>query len=270
MLEAKIPGCGLKVSPHIESRVKTLKLKYFALTEMLSLSGFGWNEEKMMLVCEKSVYDEWVKSKKEASVLYDKSFPHYYLLGEIYGKDRAVGTNVGNADDYEEEVRHEDATMNHNEGEDDFVENVNMNVDSGSPFEGLDDFDASFAQPNTQQQRPTHSTSSVANNSRNKMPNVVDEMTKQFSSMAQAIARVGPKLDDLVHVLSTEINLTELQEKLHGELSKMEFLTSLQLFKVTNFLAKEHDLLRVFFTMHDESKREYVTTLLQTWEQSGI
>ncbi|PQQ03133.1 ATPase WRNIP1 [Prunus yedoensis var. nudiflora] len=196
MLEAKIPDCGLKASPHIESRVKTLKLKYFALTEMLSLSRFGWNEEKMMLVCEKSVYDEWV--------------------------------------------------------------------------EGLDDFDASFAQPNTQQQRPTHSTSSVANNSRNKRPKVVDEMTKQCSSMAQAIAGVGPKLDGLVHVLSTEINLTELQEKLHGELSKMEFLTSLQLFKVTNFLAKEHDLLRGFFIMHDESKREYVTTLWQTWEQSGI
>lgn len=98
----------------------------------------------------------------------------------------------------------------------------------------------------------------------------MDEMTKQFSSMAQAIAGVGPKLDGLVHVLSTEINLTELQEKLHGELSKMEFLTSLQLFKVTNFLAKEHDLLRVFFTMHDESKREYVTTLLETWEQSSV
>lgn len=61
---------------------------------------------------------------------------------------------------------------------------------------------------------------------------------------------MGPKLDDLVHVLLTEINLTELQEKLHGELSNMKFFTSLQLFKVTNFLAKEHDLLRVFFFHH--------------------
>lgn len=64
--------------------------------------------------------------------------PHYYLLGEIYGKDHDVGANSSNADDEEEGLSREDATMNHNEGEDDdFVENVNMNVDLGSPFEGL-------------------------------------------------------------------------------------------------------------------------------------
>ena len=59
MMEAKLPGCELKVSPHIESRIK--KAKYFALTELLALSGFVWNEEKMMLACEKSVYDETTK-----------------------------------------------------------------------------------------------------------------------------------------------------------------------------------------------------------------
>lgn len=70
--------------------------------------------------------------------MYDKPFPHYYLLGEIYRKDHDVGANSGNADDDEKGLSHEDATMNHNEGEDDdFVENVNMNVDLGSPFEGL-------------------------------------------------------------------------------------------------------------------------------------
>ncbi|RXH97394.1 hypothetical protein DVH24_007740 [Malus domestica] len=39
MMEAKLLGCGLKASPHIESRIKTLKEKYFALTELLALSG---------------------------------------------------------------------------------------------------------------------------------------------------------------------------------------------------------------------------------------
>ena len=60
-MEAKLPNCGLKASPHIESRVKTLKAKYCALHELLSQSGFGWNDEHMMLMCEKNVYDEWVK-----------------------------------------------------------------------------------------------------------------------------------------------------------------------------------------------------------------
>ncbi|XP_050125783.1 uncharacterized protein LOC126603069 [Malus sylvestris] len=108
MMEAKLLGCRLKVSPHIESRIKMFKAKYFALTELLALSGFEWNEEKMMLACEKSVYDETTKGKKDVSGLYDKHFLHYHSLGEIYAKDRVVGANVGNTDDDEEEVRLED------------------------------------------------------------------------------------------------------------------------------------------------------------------
>lgn len=61
MMERKLPDCGLKASPHIESRIKTLKSKYFALSEMLSHNGFGWNDKQMMLICDKHVYNEWVK-----------------------------------------------------------------------------------------------------------------------------------------------------------------------------------------------------------------
>ncbi|TQD87259.1 hypothetical protein C1H46_027183 [Malus baccata] len=32
MMEAKLPGFRLKASPHIESHIKTLKAKYFAIT----------------------------------------------------------------------------------------------------------------------------------------------------------------------------------------------------------------------------------------------
>ncbi|TQD75383.1 hypothetical protein C1H46_039076 [Malus baccata] len=223
-MEAKLPGCGLKASPHIESHIKTLKAKYFALTELLALSGFEWHEEKMMLACEKSAYDEITKGKKDASGLYDKPFPHYHSLGQIYAKDHDMGANAGNVDDDEEKIRLEVANVNQHEGED----------ESGN------DFDTSFSVPNTQQQKN-----------------------------AETIADVGPKLDGLVHALSTDINLTEMQQ-LEGELTKMEFLVPMELFKVTNFLAKEHDLLRVFFNMSDERKNAYVTTLLQTWMHNDI
>ncbi|RXH83762.1 hypothetical protein DVH24_006015 [Malus domestica] len=229
----------------------TQQKKYFALTELLALSGFEWNEEKMMLACEKSAYDEATKGKKDASGLYDKPFPHYHSLGEIYAKDRAMGANAGNADDDEEEVRLEDANVNQHEGED----------ESGN------DFDTSFSVPNTQQQRNAESNTS---NISRKRTRVADEMAKQFSIMAKAIADVGPKIDGLVHALSTDINLTEMQQKLDSELTKMEFLSPMDLFKVTNFLAKEHDLLRVFFNMSDERKSAYVTTLLQTWMHNDI
>ncbi|KAF4388845.1 hypothetical protein F8388_012597 [Cannabis sativa] len=52
MLEAKLPSSNLKASPHIESRIKTLKGKYSCLAELLLLSGFNWDEvnEKMQVV----------------------------------------------------------------------------------------------------------------------------------------------------------------------------------------------------------------------------
>ncbi|BBN68949.1 hypothetical protein Prudu_658S000300 [Prunus dulcis] len=91
ILEVKLPNSGLKASPHIESRVKTLKGKYGALANALSQCGFGWNEEEMIT--------------KRCKWFVCKSFPHYYPLGEIYGKERAIGTNAGNVDDDEEDVR---------------------------------------------------------------------------------------------------------------------------------------------------------------------
>ncbi|KAF4361705.1 hypothetical protein F8388_026395 [Cannabis sativa] len=63
MLEAKLLDSNLKASPHIESRIKTLKGKYYCLAELLLLIH-------STLVCEKSVFDEYVKetfySKEQA------------------------------------------------------------------------------------------------------------------------------------------------------------------------------------------------------------
>ncbi|BFG41001.1 hypothetical protein CerSpe_272750 [Prunus speciosa] len=164
ILEAKLPNSWLKASPHIESRVKTLKGKYGALADTLSQSGFGWNEEDMMLVCEKGVFDAWAKNKKDASDLFGKSFPHYYALGEIYRKDRAIGTNAGNADDDEEDVRRDDASAHQNRSVgDDFIEDMFSNPNGGSQYGGLEyggsqfedvedleDDETTFTQPNPQ------------------------------------------------------------------------------------------------------------------------
>ena len=54
---------------------------------------------------------------KEAIGLYGKLFSHNYAFGEIHGKDHANRTNVGCAEDDEEEGRREDA----NEGDDNSI-----------------------------------------------------------------------------------------------------------------------------------------------------
>ncbi|BBH02296.1 hypothetical protein Prudu_012821 [Prunus dulcis] len=91
-MEQKLPGCGLKAVPHIESCVKTLKKQTLAISDMLTnSSGFAWNDEEKMVVCKKQVFDDWVKVHNSAKGLRNKPFPHYDTLVEVFGKDRANG-----------------------------------------------------------------------------------------------------------------------------------------------------------------------------------
>lgn len=72
MMEFKLPGWKVKSCPDIQGRVNFLKKKYFAITDMITEGGFDWNENQMMLVGDKSFYDEWVKVKSV-----------YYLIFKI-------------------------------------------------------------------------------------------------------------------------------------------------------------------------------------------
>ena len=48
-LETKLPACGIKEKPHIKFHIKTLKMKFRTIHEMLtgpSCSCFGWDLEK--------------------------------------------------------------------------------------------------------------------------------------------------------------------------------------------------------------------------------
>lgn len=57
-----LPNCGLKANPHIESRLKTLRKQTLAISDMIAnSSGFSWDHENKMVVCEKQVFEDWVK-----------------------------------------------------------------------------------------------------------------------------------------------------------------------------------------------------------------
>ncbi|PON84148.1 hypothetical protein TorRG33x02_200460 [Trema orientale] len=181
MLEAKLPNSGLKASPHIESRVKILKTKYYCLIELSSLSGFDWDNEQMMLLYEKSVFDEWVKKRKDASRLYGKPFPYYHKLVEIYDRDRATGTNAGNIDDDEEEVHQEDVISIDLE--------LNNERVGREDEEEIDEFDSiSYTkQPTNIRRRSTENTTNVSQRRNKKKPKVMDEMASNIGSLVGSV-----------------------------------------------------------------------------------
>lgn len=44
------------------------------------------------------------QKRKDVAGLFNKPFPHYYMLGKIYDRDRAIGANADKKDDDEEEI----------------------------------------------------------------------------------------------------------------------------------------------------------------------
>ncbi|XP_020098170.1 uncharacterized protein LOC109716957 [Ananas comosus] len=109
MITERLPGCGLRASPHIESRVKYLKQKYCAITEILSKTGVTWDDQRKIISCDKKWYDDWCKMHESAKGLWGMPFPHLDVLAEIYGKDRATGEGVETFVDAVHNIENEEA-----------------------------------------------------------------------------------------------------------------------------------------------------------------
>ena len=60
----KLPTFEKQVSPHLESKVKWLKSRYHAITDMCKESGCQWNDVEKKIQCERQWYEDWCKVKK--------------------------------------------------------------------------------------------------------------------------------------------------------------------------------------------------------------
>ncbi|XP_017981031.1 PREDICTED: uncharacterized protein At2g29880, partial [Theobroma cacao] len=94
MLATKLPNANLKAKPHIEFRIKTLKKEWTIIYDMVQgthTSGFGWDDQRNMVVADDPVWESYIQSHKEAAPFRRKSFPFFNELSIIYARDRATG-----------------------------------------------------------------------------------------------------------------------------------------------------------------------------------
>ncbi|KAJ8425745.1 hypothetical protein Cgig2_007601 [Carnegiea gigantea] len=66
MLNEKIPSCGLKAYPHIDSNTKWSVDKYNVITEMLRTSDFSWYDIPKMINCERQQHEDFCKMPKDS------------------------------------------------------------------------------------------------------------------------------------------------------------------------------------------------------------
>ncbi|KAI9095361.1 hypothetical protein K1719_026395 [Acacia pycnantha] len=75
MMEAKLPGSGIKATPHITSRLKTLKRLWQMAYDIVyepNTSGFGWDPEKKLVTADDDVWDEYMKETARVTITDDR------------------------------------------------------------------------------------------------------------------------------------------------------------------------------------------------------
>lgn len=137
-LAKRLPNCDIKADSHIQSKVKTLKklLSYILDIQQFG-SGFGWDDEKKMVVGGRDQFMDWAKSSARAAALYGKPFVNYDKLCEAYASDLAKGGKAkGPGDQLEVNEEQSSAyvieTTNQTEADDDSHSQVPCHTNNSS------------------------------------------------------------------------------------------------------------------------------------------
>ncbi|KAM7513857.1 hypothetical protein LguiA_003440 [Lonicera macranthoides] len=102
--DAAITALNKKFGPdltkdHIKNRLKTWKKQYGILQELLSHSGFKWDETQTMIIGTQSVWNDYIKMHPEARHFRARVVDNFDHLLIIFGKTNATGSHSRTADD---------------------------------------------------------------------------------------------------------------------------------------------------------------------------
>ncbi|XP_007036788.2 PREDICTED: uncharacterized protein At2g29880 [Theobroma cacao] len=238
MLATKLPDANLKAKPHIESRIKTLKKEWAIIYDMVQgthTSGFGWDDQRNMVVADDPVWEAYIHSHKEAAPFRRKSFPFFNELSIIYARDRATGKDAQTAVDILEEMQDCNDTINEE------IECENL---AGYNFE---DEDFSNIQPQTS--APRSDTTSTRKRKRlNEMgdPITSESIIAAATILGENIKEAGIEFNRSV---GAEVNIQQKAQELDGILSQVERLTAMERVLASIKLPESPTLMFVFLVL---------------------
>ncbi|KAL2479171.1 uncharacterized protein Fot_48185 [Forsythia ovata] len=94
-MESVKHGCGIVVTEkNVRSRLKTLKREYAEVSQLLSISGFGWDAETGRITADSLAWDKLVKGKPDFGKWRSKLCRQYDDMECIFGNDTATGDRV--------------------------------------------------------------------------------------------------------------------------------------------------------------------------------
>ncbi|XP_028789602.1 uncharacterized protein At2g29880-like [Neltuma alba] len=252
MLTEKSPRCGIKADPHIRSWLKTLKVNWQALYDMVNgtnTSGFGWDPENHCVTVEKVVWDEYINSNKKASHLRGKTFPHFNALCTIFGKDRATGK--GSISGLEGDQLDESEIFPQLD-----AENIDDDVDFGEETEPS--IAASIGEANT----ATIASRKTRRNSSDRDDLYMEGLEKIMTTTCQRIQEATATLGSHVQTLARVAVLDKKRDSLYNELCNLKELSSHEIYDALFKINKDENTLAIFSSLPYEAKLEMVRKVL--------
>ncbi|KAL5553401.1 hypothetical protein UlMin_040802 [Ulmus minor] len=247
MITDKIPDCGLRAQPHIDSRIKLLKKQYHAISKMLGplTSGFSWNEDLKCVMVEKSVFEDWVKSHPSAKGLRNKHFHYYEELRLVFGKDCANGQSAMGFSETVDKIDKE------------IGDEQNNDFDPFAPLDKLNG-NANMSSTNTPS---TQICKKCKKRSRNEDPivGVLKDSVSQFDNIQ---TEVSDYIRLLADCFKFETDATTRRMKVFDELKKIKSLTATQRLKVGQLFVHDQANVDYFFTLDEEIKLDFLLQLL--------
>ncbi|KVH95664.1 hypothetical protein Ccrd_002273 [Cynara cardunculus var. scolymus] len=242
-LKSKLPGCNLKASPHIESRLKTLKKHCDAITDMKDAFGIEWRGTECTLICyDDDVWDDWVKTSENAGHMSrDEQF------NPIYRTNGKVLENENNESDHEEANNHKGNDMAVDDSNDD---DVLVDDVVGTPMQMHGCSTSPQVTNKKAQSIGSWSTGMEA------LAKIFDTMLKrheeQFSLLAGLVGRE----------VAADKAAADKRARLNGELKRIPNLSLQARLRAASVIVSDPAKLDLFYSLSNEERKEWVSMLL--------
>ncbi|CAL5340926.1 unnamed protein product [Camellia sinensis] len=234
------PGTNLRASPYIESKIKFWRRQYNFLTDMLRLSGFGWDDsEKMILVDSDQVWQNYVKP--DAKGMRNVPFIYYKDWVILFGKDRATGVLAEGPADMVDALEKEDQTTE----------------ECYTPIVDLPDCPLSASGTPCNQGGSGTTFKKRAREAEGIAKGLVD-MAVEFGSFFK---KTNITMQEIAHRIGYAQDLSQSRKLVNGALAKLRLNTNGRL-RAATLIVKDAERVDLFFSLPEEEEMKWVCLLL--------
>ncbi|CAI9274321.1 unnamed protein product [Lactuca saligna] len=237
-LKQPLSDSGILGKPHIESKIKTMKIDWQCVYDMVNgsnTSGFGYDSEKHCVTAKDSVWEAYLQVHKEATRWKHKSFPYYEDLCIVFGKDRAQGNRARDFIEMEQDVNLEEEMQ---ELDDDILESKEISH-------------------NTSVQNDETSPSVRSNKRKRRVDDVFHNTIGLITESLKEISK------DLSQGIKFDMKINELSEKIPSEILKMSSLSQVEKFKALTKIRSDPINVQDFWQIKEGDREVWVKFILE-------